>query len=380
MSQAPHTDAPETGTRPWRRALGVAALPLLLAGLVTAGTPGWQSILVHRGDTLSEIAQRYHTSVSRLVRANDLPGNGSTIYAGEKLRVPTAAAQAKIAKARASKKSTSHRTTRTVSHRSTRTVRRTSYRTVYVTHTVRSGDSLIRIARHYGARSSGIRLANRLPVSGMVRIGQRLRIPVVRKVTTAHRTRTPVRVSSKKTSKPTSKNTFAGRTYPNATVQRAAANRSILARRSLPTRTQMRSLISATARANGVSPSLALAVAYQESGWNHAGRLGGQRGRRHAGHPRDAAMGSGVVGRRLDLLDPQRQRHRRSGPAARPDPHRGQRPDRRSRATTRASRRCGRTGCTPTPSVRRQRAGPASRRFWPAGRGAAGPASNRAPS
>jgi LysM repeat protein len=298
----PHTDAPKTGARPWRRALGVAALPLLLAGLVTAGTPGWQSVLVHRGDTLSDIARRYHTSVSRLVRANDLPGNGSTILAGERLRVPTAAAQAKIAKARAAK-SSRHRT-RTASRSATRIVRRTSYRTVYVSHTVRSGESLLLIAHHYGARSSGIRLANRLPVSGMVRIGQRLRIPVVRKTSTTHTTRTPVRVSSRKTSRPSSSNTFAGRTYPNVTVQRAAANRSILARRSLPTRTQMRSLISATARANGVSPSLALAVAYQESGFNPrvvsvANAIGAMQVM-----PSTGDWASSVIGRRLNLLNP----------------------------------------------------------------------------
>ncbi|RKS74081.1 LysM domain-containing protein [Motilibacter peucedani] len=305
MSQAPHTDAPRTGTRSWRRALGVAALPLLLAGLVTAGTPGWQSILVHRGDTLSEIAKRYHTSVSRLVRANDLPGNGSTIYAGERLRVPTAAAQAKIARSRAKAKPKASASRRSTTSRSaTRTVRRTTYRTVYVSYTVRSGDSLIRIGRHFGARTSGIRLANHLPVSGVVRIGQHLRIPVVKRTTTSHTVKAPVRVSSKKTSKPTKNNTFAGRTYPNATVQRAAANRSVLARRSMPTRTQMRSIISATARANGVSPSLALAVAYQESGFNPrvvsvANAIGAMQVM-----PATGEWASSVIGRRLDLLNP----------------------------------------------------------------------------
>ncbi|HEU4913632.1 MAG TPA: LysM domain-containing protein, partial [Actinomycetes bacterium] len=42
------------------RNLGV---PLLLAGLVTAGSPGWGLYTIERGDTLSDIAARYGTTV-----------------------------------------------------------------------------------------------------------------------------------------------------------------------------------------------------------------------------------------------------------------------------------------------------------------------------
>lgn len=42
-------------------------------------------VRVHRGDTLSRIANRYHTTVYRLKRLNHLHGN--TIYVGQGLRV-----------------------------------------------------------------------------------------------------------------------------------------------------------------------------------------------------------------------------------------------------------------------------------------------------
>ena len=46
---------------------------------------------VKRGDTLSAIASRYHTSVSALVSANHIK-NANLIYVGEKLSIPGAAA------------------------------------------------------------------------------------------------------------------------------------------------------------------------------------------------------------------------------------------------------------------------------------------------
>src|SRR4051794_14960053 len=112
------TTAPERPAR--RRRLGrlarTVSVPLLLAAIVTAGSPGWGSYTIRRGDNLESIAKRYHTTVARLIQANRLPGNGNLIYAGETLRVPVRG-----------------------SHSRTVTIRRT--------HTVLRGDSLIRIAR-----------------------------------------------------------------------------------------------------------------------------------------------------------------------------------------------------------------------------------------
>jgi soluble lytic murein transglycosylase-like protein len=66
----------------------------------------------------------------------------------------------------------------------------------------------------------------------------------------------------------------------------------------------MRSIIAAKARANGVDPALALAVSYQESGWNQravsvANAVGAMQV-----IPTTTDWISGVVGRRLNPLNP----------------------------------------------------------------------------
>src|SRR5215211_5042072 len=70
------------------RVLTGIAVPLLTAGVITAGSPGFGSYQVKDGDTLSHIATRYGTTVRTLVALNSLPGNGNAIYAGEVLKVP----------------------------------------------------------------------------------------------------------------------------------------------------------------------------------------------------------------------------------------------------------------------------------------------------
>lgn len=244
-----------------RRLGRLVAVPVLLAALVTAGSPGWGSYTIRRGDTLEAIAKRYHTTVSRLVEVNRLPGNGDLIYAGESLRVPAAQ--------RAS---------------GSRIV------TIKRHHRVVAGDSLIKIARQYGVRPAVIARANRLPASMIVRLGDTLVVPVTRRVAgSAARS---------------SANSFAGRTYASSVVSAAARNRAILANRQVPSRDAMRALIVRTAKANGVDPSLALAISWQESGFNMrrvsvANAIGAMQV-----IPSTGEWISSVIGRRLDLLKP----------------------------------------------------------------------------
>ena len=262
MHGSPPTPRPRSARRPrLRRLARTLAVPVLLAALVTAGSPGWGSYTIRRGDTLGDIAARYGTTVSRLVEVNRLPGNGNLIYAGETLRVPT--------KARGS---------------ATRTI------TVNRRHRVVSGDSLIKIARTYGVRPAVIARANRLPSTLVVRLGDTLVVPVRRKVAVA--------------AARSSANTFAGRTYPNSIVSAAARNRAALANRRVPDRDAMRALIVRTAKRHGVDPSLALAISYQESGFNmRAVSVANAIGAMQV-IPSTGEWISGVVGRRLNLLKP----------------------------------------------------------------------------
>lgn len=249
-------DAPQL--RPAWQVARALTVPLLLAALVTAGTPGWSAYTIRRGDNLESIAKRYHTTVARLAQVNRLSGNGGLIIAGETLQVPRP------------------RAARAVS------------RTVVQHYRVVAGDSLIRIANRYHVKTTVIAQANHLPPSKMIRIGDVLSVPVTR-ASAAGRT---------------SANTFAGRTYPTAVVRAARLNRAILARRRVPSTLQMRSLIVSSARRNGVDPNLALAISWQESGWSMrrvsvANAIGTMQI-----VPTTGAWVSGVIGRRLDLLNP----------------------------------------------------------------------------
>jgi N-acetylmuramoyl-L-alanine amidase len=235
------------------------AVPLLLAALVTAGSPGWSAYTIRQGDTLSDIAARYHTTVSKLAQVNRLPGNGNLIIAGRTLRVPSRSGSSASGSTRSGKRY----------------------------HRVVSGDTLSEIAHRYGVSTETVRRANNIPSSDVVMLGTTLVVPGG----TGQRTTS-------------SGNTFAGRTYASHVVNAASRNRHTLTRRNVPSRDGMRSIISAKARANGVSPALALAVSYQESGWNQrsvsvANAVGAMQV-----IPTTTDWISGVVGRRLDPLNP----------------------------------------------------------------------------
>jgi soluble lytic murein transglycosylase-like protein len=149
---------------------------------------------------------------------------------------------------------------------------------------VRTGDTVSALAVRFHASSAAIIKANRLSRNGFLREGQVLRVPV------------------RRAASPVSGATFAGRTYANATVQAAARNRATLARRHLPSRAATRALIERTARRYGVDPALAVAVAWQESGWSQrqvsvANAIGAMQV-----IPATGAWASSLVGRRLDLL------------------------------------------------------------------------------
>ena len=108
--------------------------------------------------------------------------------------------------------------------------------------------------------------------------------------------------TTKASSKSSVPDTFNGVNYPRAVAEAAAHNRAILAGRSVPSRSETKALIIRIARQQGVDTRLALAIAYQESGWNQravspANAIGVMQV-----IPSGGQWASGLVGRRLDLL------------------------------------------------------------------------------
>jgi LysM repeat protein len=188
---------------------------VLLLAVVTAGAPS--IVTIKRGDTLSELAARHHTTVAALRQLNHL--RGDTIYAGELLRIPGNAPAARPATAPA--------------------------RTVPSVYVVRSGDNLTRLAARFNHTVAWLKARNHLRSSTIV-IGQRIIYAdtVVRPAATS------------------------GSTGARTDVARsAAAHRAVLRTRAVPSRAAVRSMIRAAASRYGVPTNLALALAYQESGF-----------------------------------------------------------------------------------------------------------------
>ena len=217
------------------------------------------------GDTVGHLAAHYSTTVAAIAAANGLDAR-AFIRIGQVLTIPTPAtltAPSTVAAAPAPASTT--------------------------THTVVAGDTVGHLAAHYSTTVAAIAAANGLDARAFIRIGQVLTIPTP--VTTAA---TATLVS----------NTFAGRTYSNLVVAAANANKATLLRIGVPTTSQMRATIVTTATSMGVAPALALAVAYQESGFNHTAVSAANAIGTMQVIPSSGEWASQMVGRPLNLLDP----------------------------------------------------------------------------
>ncbi|MGC4174149.1 LysM peptidoglycan-binding domain-containing protein [Demequina sp.] len=326
------------------RALAPAAAPIVIASVAPAAAPAAlpaaatrTTHTVKRGDTVWDIARHYGSTVTAIIDANDLDRN-ATIRVGEKLVIPGAAKAAKATK----QGSTSKKTTR-----------------VTGTHTVRSGDTVWDIAQRYDSTVSAIVSANKLGSNAVIHVGDRLTIPGAKagttttKATTASGTTKSSTKSSSASSRYTVKSgdtlsaiarkfsttvaklvstngidnpsrirvgqvltipggvptglvgdTFAGRTYSSDIVSAANVNKHTLNNMSVPSRAQMRALVEKTAKKYGVNVSLALAVAYQESGFNQRAVSPANAVGTMQVIPSTGEWVSTMVGRELNLLDP----------------------------------------------------------------------------
>ena len=240
--------------------------------------------VVRAGDTMTGIAARYGVPLTKLLAANR-QANPGMIHPGQRVLVPgaktPAGAKTSSRPAAAANRPASHPGNRPASGR---------------VHVVRAGDTMTGIAARYGVALTKLLAANRQANPRMIHPGQRIVVPG------APAPRTP---ASTTRPKPTSENTFAGYTYSDETVRAARKNREALASAQVPSRTELAAMIRRTAARHGVDPTLALAIGWQESGWNQravsvANAIGAMQV-----IPSSGEWASELAGRRLDLLDAQ---------------------------------------------------------------------------
>jgi soluble lytic murein transglycosylase-like protein len=188
----------------------LAAVALVGGPIFATGARAADEIVVRPGETLTSISRQHGVSIERLVELNEI-ANPSRIYAGQRLRLEEEAAAAPSAPSAPAAPAATR------------------------THTVRSGEHLTGIARHYGVTIAQVVAANGIADASRIYAGQRLTIPDA---------------AAAPSTAPAS-----GRAMP-ATMAELVARRGAV-----------RAVIVEEAHRFGVPPAFALAVAWQESGW-----------------------------------------------------------------------------------------------------------------
>lgn len=223
------------------------------------------------GDTLGAIAAKHGVTLSNIFSWNGLNGS-SIIYPGQKIKVsggsaPSAPAAPAPAPTPAPLAGTG-------------------------SYTIKAGDTLSSIASRHGVSLAALMAANNnVTATTVIYPGQKLTIP-------------GAGVQPVGETKPLVPSTFLGFTYPPAVVSSANENKALLNASPVPSRAEMKSIVADTARRMGVSPSLALAFAEQESGFDQravspANAIGTMQV-----IPSSGQWASDLVGRKLNLLDP----------------------------------------------------------------------------
>ncbi|MEP7017343.1 MAG: LysM peptidoglycan-binding domain-containing protein [Actinomycetota bacterium] len=303
------------------------AKPAVVVRRAQTAPYGWQILTVRGGDTLSDIAIAHRSTVGALIARNKISDGGAFLAIGRQLWVP------RTTPARAPAPAVAPAVARTA------------------THVVRSGDTLGSIAAHYKVSLATLYSLNKISRTAYIQIGQQIKIPApaaratakastsIAVTTTALTVRSgdtigaiAVRQGVSQTSLlkangltsgsvlqigqtlkvvtavskvADSSNTFAGRTYSDQIVGAAAANRLYLAQESVPSRMETKAMIESTAQRQGIDPALALAISWQESGWNQrqvsvANAIGAMQV-----IPSSGVWASDLAGHTLNLLDTQ---------------------------------------------------------------------------
>ncbi|GGH97492.1 LysM peptidoglycan-binding domain-containing protein [Arthrobacter liuii] len=262
------------------------AAPAPAAAPAAPATAGGATYTVKPGDTLGAIAAKHNVALSDVFSWNNLSMR-SIIYPGQKIKVgagdstPAPAAPAPAAPAPApALAATSAPATGS--------------------YTIKAGDTLSAIASRNGVKLSDLLSANKLGMTTVIYPGSKLVIPGGSGQPAVQ----PAGAAPQPAAAPLVPSSFLGFSYPAAVVSSANENKALLNASPVPSRDEMKNIVADTARRMGVNPSLALAFAFQESGFNQravspANAIGTMQV-----VPSSGQWASDLVGRKLNLLDP----------------------------------------------------------------------------
>jgi N-acetylmuramoyl-L-alanine amidase len=228
--------------------LRIAALGAVIAigAVVVPAAATDRVVIVQPGDTLSQIALEHGVTVAQLRALNGIR-DPNRIYVGQRLRLNGQAAATPKPPAQANAKQ--------------------------VVHVVVSGETLTGIARRYGTTIAAIVEANHIAKPSYLRVGQRLTVPGAVGATEA--------------------------AVGPATKMPAGITSLVSVRAAIGT------IIRAEAKTRGVPVALALAVAWQESGWQaRVVSRDGAVGVMQLTRPTADWVATTMLGRRIDLYDP----------------------------------------------------------------------------
>jgi LysM repeat protein len=222
----------------------------------TPATPATAAAATHvvaRGENLTRIANHYGVTVAEIVADNGI-ANPSRIFAGQRLAIPgVSPAAAAPAAAPAQQPAAAP-----------------------AEHVIARGETLTGIARHYGATVAAIVAANGIANPSRVFAGQRIVIPAVAAAASAPAPASPA--------------------SPPAMPESMAAK--------VAQRDAVRQLIAEEATRYGVPVAFALAVAWQESGWQqHAVSSAGAIGVMQLMPATAEWVGSAMLGHAVQIDD-----------------------------------------------------------------------------
>lgn len=227
---------------------------------------------VKSGDTLSGIAAKQGVSVSTLRSANSL--SGDNIYAGQSLKLSGSSASSGSSSGSSSTSSTAAST-----------------------YKVKSGDTISGIASRNSVSLQQLLDANGMKSTDIIRAGQTLKLSGSGSSSTS--------TASSGNDEQLVGDTFLDRTYPEDVVANANDNKRALLNSQMPSRSQIRDMVRSTASSMGVDPSLALAHAQIESGFDATAVSPANAIGTMQVIPSSGEWASQLVGRDLNLMDPQ---------------------------------------------------------------------------